>query len=74
MAAAPQPNLKLDQYGRDPNSPAEKLRSRTNYTKGTGWAPFYLAFMADMPRLASGEKACLCSDVGDPHGESRPVP
>lgn len=60
MGALPQPTLKLDQYGRDPGSPAEKLRRRTNYTKGTGWAPFYLAFMADMPRLASGEKACLC--------------
>jgi hypothetical protein len=57
VSAFPQPVLKLDQYGRDPASPAERLRKRTNYAKGTGWAPFYLAFMADLPRLSSGQ-AC----------------
>jgi hypothetical protein len=57
VSALPQPTLKLDQYGRNPDSPAEKLRRRTNYSKGTGWAPFFLALMADLPRLSSGQ-AC----------------
>jgi hypothetical protein len=36
---------KLDQYGRDPESLPEKLRTQT------GYAPFYHAWNADIPRL-----------------------
>lgn len=80
MGALPQPTLKLDQYGRDPGSPAEKLRRRTNYTKGTGWAPFYLAFLADLPRLSSGQAcdylvlAILTESLGRMKSESEPRP
>lgn len=44
----------LDKYGRNPNSLAEKLRARTDYATGEGWAPFPHAVWADLPRLSSG--------------------
>lgn len=57
MAALPNLTPDLDQYGRDPNSPAEKLRRRTDYEKRSGWVPLPFAFLADLPRLTSGQ-AC----------------
>jgi len=45
---------KLDKYGRNPNSLAERLRNRTDYATGEGWAPFPHAVWADLPRLSSG--------------------
>jgi len=51
MSALAQP-APLDRYGRDPNSPAEKLRRRK------GWVPLYCSFLADLPRLSSGS-SCM---------------
>lgn len=45
---------KLDRYGRDPESPSEKLRSSTDFERGTGYSPFFNAVLADLPRLSSG--------------------
>lgn len=45
---------RLDQYGRDPESPSEKLRTQTDYKSDTGYAPLYHAWMADIPRLCGG--------------------
>ena len=47
-------SAKLDQYGRDPASPAEQLRRRTDYQKGTGWTRLFCAMVADIPRLSRG--------------------
>lgn len=33
---------------------SETLRAKSNYAHGTGYAPFYHAFLADLPRLCSG--------------------
>jgi len=64
MGALPKPKLsparkpvapetrKLDQYGRDPESPVERLRAQSNYDAQTGYFPFYHAEMAALPRLA----------------------
>ena len=45
---------KLNRYGRDPSSELERLRARTNYETGDGWAAFPHAAFVDMLRLASG--------------------
>ena len=45
---------KLDQYGRDPESAGERLRAQTDFEADSGYAPFYHAVLADLPRLASG--------------------
>jgi hypothetical protein len=45
---------KRDQYGRDPESAAEKLRGQSDYDADTGYAPLYHAALADLPRLSSG--------------------
>jgi predicted ArsR family transcriptional regulator len=57
MAALSNLTPDFDQYGRDPNSPPEKLRRRTDYEKRSGWVPLPFAFLADLPRLTSGQ-AC----------------
>jgi hypothetical protein len=49
---------KLNQYGRDPRSPAEQMRGQSDYDKQTGYAPFYHAFWADLCRLSSGQ-SCM---------------
>lgn len=43
-----------NQYGRDPESPSERLRVKTNYQKGTGYAPLFHAMIADLPRVSRG--------------------
>jgi hypothetical protein len=50
---------KTDQYDRDPNSPSERTRASSNYNAGTGYAPFYHSFLADLPRLSSGNACTL---------------
>jgi hypothetical protein len=45
---------KLNRYGRDPKSIAETCRRSTNYEKGTGYAPYFHAFLADWGRISSG--------------------
>lgn len=50
----------LDKYGRNPASLPEKLRARTDYAAGEGWAPQFIAAWADLPRLSSG---AVCSHM-----------
>ena len=50
---------KLNKYGRDPQSPGERLRASSNYDTEKGYAPFYHAFLADLPRLSSGNSCTL---------------
>jgi len=38
----------------NPDTVSETLRAKSNYAHGTGYAPFYHAFLADLPRLCSG--------------------
>ena len=38
----------------NPESVSESLRARSDYARGAGYAPFYHAFLADLPRLCSG--------------------
>jgi hypothetical protein len=38
----------------NPDTVSETLRAKSDYTHGTGYAPFYHAFLADLPRLCSG--------------------
>ena len=52
--AQPKPTAELDRYGRDPQSPSERLRRRTNYGKGEGYAKLFSAMVADIPRLTRG--------------------
>jgi hypothetical protein len=54
---------KLNKYGRDPQSPAERLRDSSDYGTEKGYAPFFHAFLADWPRLSSGETSCLLFQV-----------
>jgi hypothetical protein len=69
---------KLDKYGRDPNSLAEKLRNRTDYATGEGWAPFPHAVLADLPRLSSGAicttfvLVCNMLSLGRPRKSGQP--
>jgi hypothetical protein len=69
MAALPRPNpktnrtfspeLKLDKFGRDPESASERLRGQSNLDKQTGYSPFFNSVMADLPRLTSGNTCTL---------------
>lgn len=43
-----------DQFGRDPESPLEKLRGLSNLKAQTGFSPLFDAILADWPRLSSG--------------------
>ena len=54
---------KLNQYGRDPQSCRERCRASSDYDTEKGYAPFYHAFLADWPRLASGQTSCLLMNV-----------
>ncbi len=62
---------KLDRYGRDPESPAEKLR-------GPGFSPLYHSMLADLPRLVEGSAAgwslvmtILRLSLGRPHAADK---
>jgi hypothetical protein len=46
--------IPLDAHGRDPKSPVEILRQQSDYEKGSGFSPFFHAFLADLPRLLGG--------------------
>ncbi len=67
-----------DKYGRDPNSLPEKLRARTDYATGEGWAPFPHAVLADLPRLSSGTicttfvLVCNMLSLGRPRKSGQP--
>jgi len=71
---------KLNKYGRDPQSPSERLRGSSDYDTEKGYAPLFHAFLADWPRLSSGEVSCLlmnlvlCKSLGRSvkKGEPRP--
>ena len=71
---------KLNKYGRDPQSPSERLRASSDYDTEKGYAPLFHAFLADWPRLSSGEVSCLlmnlvlCKSLGRSvkKGEPRP--
>src|ERR1035437_5053667 len=54
---------KLNKYGRDPQSPAERLRDSSDYGTEKGYAPLFHSFLADWPRLSSGETSCLLFQV-----------
>jgi hypothetical protein len=56
IAARP---TKLNKYGRDPLSPSEKLRASSDYDTEKGYAPFFHGFLADLPRLTSGNSCTL---------------
>ncbi len=47
----PAKSSRLDQFGRDPESLTEKLRSLSDYEAEKGFVPFFDAMMSDMPRL-----------------------
>src|SRR5271157_1588507 len=76
---------KLNQYGRDPQSPSERMRESSDYDAdngaGRGYAPFFHAFQADWPRLCSGYisamlmNAVICKSLGRSvrKGEPRPT-
>lgn len=62
---------KLDRYGRDPESPSEKLR-------GPGFSPLFHAMLADLPRLVEGSAAgyailltILRLSLGRPHATEK---
>ena len=50
---------KLNQYGRDPGSPSERLRASSDYDTEKGYSPLFHAFLADLPRLSSGNACTL---------------
>ena len=50
---------KLNQYGRDPGSPSERLRASSDYDTEKGYSPLFHAFLADLPRLSSGNSCTL---------------
>ena len=50
---------KLNQYGRDPQSPSERLRASSDYDTEKGYSPFFHGFLADLPRLSSGNSCTL---------------
>jgi hypothetical protein len=72
---------KLNQYGRDPGSPSERLRASSDYDAEKGYAPLFHAFLSDWPRLASGQTSwalrdvVLCKSLGRSvrKGEPRPA-
>lgn len=49
---------KLNKYGRDPNSPSEKMR-RSDLDTLAPFAPFPISFMSDLARLTSGNSCTL---------------
>ncbi len=49
----------LDKFGRCPDSPGELLRRQSNYEADSGYAPLYAAWLADLPRLSSGQVCTL---------------
>lgn len=71
---------KLNQYGRDSKSRSEQMRGSSDYDKQTGYAPFYHAFWADIPRLTSGNSCTILLGVlwdmsagrGMKKGQARP--
>lgn len=72
---------KLNQYGRDPQSPSERTRDSSDYDTEKGYAPFFHAFLADWPRISSGHvsdmmlNTVLCKSLGRSvrKGEPRPT-
>lgn len=56
---------RLDQYGRDPESPSEQLRGQSDYEKDAGYAPFFHEWLADLPRLLGGSAVgyALCLNI-----------
>jgi hypothetical protein len=56
-AAKATKSAKLNKYGRDPGSATERMRPSSDYDAGTGYAPFFHAFLADWSRLSSGHIA-----------------
>jgi hypothetical protein len=50
---------KAKEYGRDPQSPSERLRASSDYDTEKGYSPFFHAFLADLPRLTSGNSCTL---------------
>lgn len=50
---------KLNQYDRDPQWPSERLRASSDYDTEKGYSPFFHAFLADLPRLSSGNSCTL---------------
>src|ERR1035441_7703747 len=50
---------KLNRYGRDPQWPSERLRASSDYDTEKGYVPFFHAFLADLPRLSSGNSCTL---------------
>jgi len=50
---------RLNQYGRDPQSPSERLRASSDYDTEKGYSPFFHAFLADLPRISSGNSCTL---------------
>lgn len=71
---------KLNQYGRDPLSPSERLRASSDYDTEKGYSPFFHAFLSDLPRLSSGNSCTLLlltlwaksAGRGNKKGEPRP--
>lgn len=49
--------LSLNKYGRDPQSPSEKLRGQSDYDKESGYAPLFHSMLADWPRISRGHAA-----------------
>lgn len=50
---------KLNQYGRDPQWPSERFRASSDYDTEKGYSPFFHAFLADLPRISSGNSCTL---------------
>jgi len=50
---------KLNKYGRDPGSPSERMRASSDYDRESGYSPFFHSFLADLPRITSGNSCTL---------------
>ena len=63
----------------EPDSVLETLRSRSNLEKSTGYAPFFHAWMAELPRLCSGASCwalvltCNMQSLGRPRNAGEPM-
>jgi hypothetical protein len=57
----------------NPDTVSETLRAKSNYAHGTGYAPFYHAFLADLPRLCSGSScwALVMTALSESLGRAR---
>lgn len=70
---------KLNKYGRNPDSVAERMRV-SDYDRGTGYTPMFHSMMADWPRLSSGEASghllhfVLERSLGRPYRKGEPRP